>query len=103
MEAALKAIGELPAGQQIPMLLETLVESQKAVKELQAKVQQLGTVEPETAEERNVSGTQQLIAKEVIICSLYPPGRVLCHSSTKQVRQSTLSGGYFTSVAEYSV
>ena len=45
------------------MLLETLVESQKAVKELQAKVQQLGTVEPETAEERNVSGTQQLIAK----------------------------------------
>ena len=63
MEAALKAIGELPSGQQIPMLFQTHVESQKAVKDLQAKVQQLGTVEPETAEGRNVSGTQQLIAK----------------------------------------
>ena len=36
MEAALKAIGELPAGQQIPLLVETLIDSQRAVKDLQA-------------------------------------------------------------------
>ena len=29
---------------------------------------------------------------EVIICCLYPPGRVLCHSSTKQVRVFCLRG-----------
>lgn len=63
MEAALKAIGELPTGQQIPLLVETLIDSQRAVKDLQAKVQRLGAVEPETVEgikPLNVSGTQQV-------------------------------------------
>ena len=53
MEAALKAIGELPTGQQIPLLVETLIDSQRAVKDLQAKVQWLGAVEPETVEGSN--------------------------------------------------
>ena len=38
------------------------------------------------------------LLNQEIICSLYPPGRVLCHSNTKQVRQSTLSKGYFTTL-----
>ena len=63
MEAALKAIGELPTGQQIPLIMETLIDSQRAVKDLQAKVQRLGAVETETVEgikPLDVSGTQQV-------------------------------------------
>ena len=63
MEAALKAIGELPTGQQIPLIMETLIDSQRAVKDLQAKVQRLGAVETETVEgikPLEVSGTQQV-------------------------------------------
>ena len=67
MEAALNAIGELPVDEQLPKLLATLIESQKVVQDLQAKVHQLETEDHETIERNNddLSGLSgaQLIAK----------------------------------------
>ena len=92
MEAALKAIGELPAGQQIPLIMETLITSQKAVKDLQAKVQQLGAVETETVEgitPLEASGTQQ-VAK-------------FTKSFAQKAKTPTMSVGMSFSKYKYSV
>ena len=92
MEAALKAIGELPAGQQIPLIMETLITSQKAVKDLQAKVQRLGAVETETVEgitPLEASGTQQ-VAK-------------FTKSFAQKAKTPTMSVGMSFSKYKYSV